>query len=82
MTVIIKITIFFDVMTCSLVEMCRRFGTMHCLILQCQKLSQASNEPWLLLTGCFLGLDSENGGSTFLRNVGNLQLGHIISQHR
>jgi hypothetical protein len=59
-----KSNIFWDVTSCSLVEVCRCSRGNYCLHLQSRRVSQA---PCLLLG---LILDSEDEGKMFLRNVG------------
>jgi hypothetical protein len=45
-----KITISWDVMPCSSVEV-QHFGGMHCLHLQVQRTTQANNSKKKMLTG-------------------------------
>jgi hypothetical protein len=74
--VVMKSTIFWDIMPCSPLKVDQRFrGTYH-LHFQGRRISQANRAP---LATCFhagflLGLffDPEDGGDMLLRNVGRL----------
>jgi hypothetical protein len=83
-----KSIIFWDVTSCSLAEVYRTFEVTYCFHLQGQRISRAikagphqagsHSASWLL----GLLLDPEDGGSTFLRNVGKLLPDYITSHPR
>jgi hypothetical protein len=62
-----KHTVFCNMAPCSLVDIYKHCGWMHCLRFQGGRISQASN------ASSFLGLlsDSDDGASTFISNVSN-----------
>jgi hypothetical protein len=79
-----KSAIFWDIRPCSSVEIHTSFGETYCRHLQARRLSQRGNQhdasrKSLLIPGFFLGLffDPEYGGSTFLRNGGELLLNYM-----
>jgi hypothetical protein len=79
----LKNTGFREAAACNLVEMYRRFRITYCLHDQGRGVSQASSKQ-SILTACFLGILSgpEDGGNTFLRNVGKLLPDYMASHPR
>jgi hypothetical protein len=72
MAVTVKNAVFWDIAPCrSCVN--RRFGGKYCLYIQGRKIliviqSAATSSRWFLVRGFFY---PEDGGYTFLRNVGS-----------
>jgi hypothetical protein len=78
--VVMKGSIFWDIASCSLLKVNRRFRGTCCLHLQGQSISQARNQlenKWQVKhAGFFLGLffNPKNGVDMFLQNVGLLSM--------
>jgi hypothetical protein len=66
----VKSTTFWNVMPCSLIEVCRRFAWAYCRHRQCQRVSRKINKH-VGSTCCLARLlfVTEDGGNTFLRNI-------------
>jgi hypothetical protein len=68
---LMKISVFWDVTPCSLVEVHQRFGVTDRFHFQSQRMNLASNQLCFLPTSFYslgLLLDTENGSSMFVRN--------------
>jgi hypothetical protein len=76
MLVSLKSTILWDVISCSLVDVLWKFGVTH-------YLHGSKNKPSKHAL-CLLGLlfNSEDGGSTFLQNVGKCQSSYTAPHFR
>jgi hypothetical protein len=68
-----KSTIILDVMPCSLVEVCGRFGRMYCIHFQ-RQIRQASNQQEAEQCLLRLLVDPEDGGYMFPLNAVNFNL--------
>jgi hypothetical protein len=88
-TVVLKSSIFWDIMPCSPLKIKQRFGGTCCLHLQGRRISQAriqyesrchSERHACFLLGLFF--DPENGGDTFLQNAGCLSVDYTALHPR
>jgi hypothetical protein len=72
--VVMKSSVFWDIMPCSPLKLYRRFGGTCRLHLQRRRICQARSQRVAIRTNFLLSLlfDFEDGGDMFLRNVGTI----------